>query len=211
MKNYKLAIFALAGALAFTSCKKDEENEMTFQSAGTITGTLSGTSVDGQAMNESFSYSQNSTIYDNKVSNDTLRDYNITTGKLVKTPVKRFYITASLKNVGSMTLNFVTDGSTPVITSNSVNNNTFSFYYIKSLTGNQILNYSTDGADIKTETGTGKFVASNVVISEFTFDEPSGKVTGKYYFVVNQQDSKDIKREATLKGDFTATVYKTVN
>ncbi len=209
---YKIAAVAFAGVFALSSCsKKDDADYYKYEGAASISGTLVGMSYDGQAMNESFSFSRlgYSSKYENTVTNDTLYSVNPTTYKQIKTPGKRFSITAFSENEGSMSLHFFADGNTVVITEYNYYN-VFQFDFVKQLTGNQILNFGVDGGDIKTQTGTGDFVADNVKITNFSYDETSGEVSGDFTFVVAIADKNDVKRESTLKGSFSATCYKII-
>ncbi len=210
---YKIAAIAFASVFALSSCsKKDDADYYEYEGSASISGTLIGTSVEGQALNESFSFSRlgNNSKYYNTVTNDTLYSYNQSTGKQIKTPGKRFYITAFSENEGSMTLRFFADGNTVVITEYNYYN-VFDFDFVKQLTGNQILSFGVDGGDIKTQTGTGDFVADNVKITNFSYDETSGEVSGDFSFVVAIADKNDVKKESTIKGSFSATCYKFVN
>jgi len=213
MKNFnKLVLSVIAvSALLFTSCsKKKDANAIDYINSGSISGTLIGTSTDGQVLNESFNFTDlmPGEQYSCTADTSTMSSYNTNTGAQMKTPITTFSIHRySSDALNEMKLSFVIDNSNIVLATTMAS---FSLDYSKQLTNGSYLQYFVDQSDIKKDLTTGQIIPSNFTITNFSYDKSSGLVSGDYNIMVYTVNSKNTSESAVIKGSFSVNVYSSV-
>lgn len=186
-KSVMMALL-LALTIAFTGCKKEDDNEPTikYRTQGFVKGTLETTSSNGTAVKENFSYSaypiSNVFSYyflspDQLQPNDSIYNFSI--------------YRSNYDNGGAISLKFSIDEIT--------DKPEFIFfdYDFQKETNNTIYDFFITGS------GT-----SEATITNFSFDTKTGRTKGNYTL---KGQSTQSQKEGTVTGEFDVVLKRRVN
>jgi hypothetical protein len=173
-----LVATVVLAALVFSSCKKDEKGDTVFFSNGSATGTIKGTKTDNSILDETFTFNKYIPILNNQY-------YLRTSNNQLK-----FYIEFSDENNNGLNLEFTLSSTAD----NTPENIDFWIEFNKT-SDNKIFHY-----DMTDNNNTA-------VISDFTFDESTGKLKCK---LVVTGTNNSTEKNATVTASIDVTLKERV-